>query len=82
VTHVWRLRVRLPERFGEACRVLARGTMNSCLIEFQDGTRHVASRFAVRKAGLSGREEEKGDHAEEHRTGQHDQKGLPAGVIL
>jgi hypothetical protein len=50
VTHVWRLRVRLPERFGEACRVLARGTMNSCLIEFQDGTRHVASRFAVRKA--------------------------------
>lgn len=29
--------------------IIARGTMNSALIEFEDGVRHVVSRFAVRK---------------------------------
>ena len=47
---VWRWRVNLPDRYGQRCRVLARGTMNSCLIEFEDGVRHVVSRFAIRKA--------------------------------
>lgn len=46
----WRWRVNLPERHGQRCRVLARGTMNSALIEFEDGVRHVVSRFAFRKA--------------------------------
>lgn len=50
LTHRWRWRVNLPERFGQPCRVLARGALNSALIEFEDGTRHVVSRFAIRKA--------------------------------
>ena len=47
---VWRWRATLPDRKGTRCRILARGTMNSCLVEFEDGVRHVVSRFAVRKA--------------------------------
>jgi hypothetical protein len=46
---VWRWRVRLPERFGERCRVLVRGKMNSALVEFCDGYRVVTSRWAVRR---------------------------------
>jgi hypothetical protein len=49
VTHRWRIHTNLPERFDEPCRVLARGRMNSILVEFGDGTRHVVSRFAVRR---------------------------------
>ena len=49
VTHYWRWRVNLPERYGTGCRVLARGRMNSILIEFEDGVRHVVSRYAVRR---------------------------------
>lgn len=45
----WRVRATLPERKGQPLRVLARGTMNSALIEFEDGTRHVVSRWAFRK---------------------------------
>lgn len=32
------------------CRILARGTLNSALIQFDDGTRAVVSRNALRKA--------------------------------
>jgi hypothetical protein len=35
-------------RKGEPCRVLARGAMNSALIEFEDGFRTIASRNALR----------------------------------
>jgi hypothetical protein len=46
---VWRWRVNLPERHGQRCRIIARGTMNSAQIEFEDGERHIVSRFAIRK---------------------------------
>lgn len=49
MTHIWHWRKNLPERKGQPCRVLARGAMNSILIEFEDGTRVVTSRYAVRK---------------------------------
>jgi hypothetical protein len=42
-------RKRLPERNGQACRVLAHGRMNSVLVEFNDGHRVITSRYAVRK---------------------------------
>lgn len=45
----WYWRKRLPERKGEPCRILARGTMNSVLVEFEDGHRVVTSGWAVRK---------------------------------
>lgn len=48
--YVWRVRTRLPERFGQRCRVLTRGAMNSCVVEFEDGTFVVTSRWYVRKA--------------------------------
>lgn len=47
--HVWFWRVRLPERKGQACRVIARGKMNSVLVGFEDGFKVVTSRYAVRK---------------------------------
>lgn len=47
-THYWRIRKWLPERFGHPCRVLARGSKGSVLVEFGDGKRVVASHWFVR----------------------------------
>lgn len=49
MTHYWRIRTRLPERFGQPCRVLVRAKMNSCLVEFADGFKVVTSRWSVRR---------------------------------
>jgi hypothetical protein len=38
------------DRKGRRCRVLARGSMNSALVEFEDGLRAVISRNALRRA--------------------------------
>lgn len=51
MTHYWRVRATLPERFKQPCRVIARGRMNSICIEFEDGVRHIVSRYAVRRLG-------------------------------
>lgn len=45
-----RTAMRVLDRKGQACRVLVRSKMNSCLIEFADGFRTVTSRNAIRKA--------------------------------
>jgi hypothetical protein len=42
-------RPALAGRKGTRCRVLVRGKMNSCSIEFADGFRAVVSRNALRK---------------------------------
>ena len=34
---------------GRTCRVVARGRMNSVLVEFEDGRREVVSRYALRR---------------------------------
>ncbi len=34
---------------GRRCRVLARGVLNSALVEFEGGERHVVSRNALRR---------------------------------
>lgn len=49
MTHRWHWRKWMPERHGQLCRVLAVGRMNSALVEFEDGTKVVTSRYAVRK---------------------------------
>jgi hypothetical protein len=36
-------------RKGQRCDVLARGTMNSCLVRFEDGFTAVISRYAIRR---------------------------------
>lgn len=47
--HIWFWRTRLPERKGQRCAVLARGRMNSILVQFEDGFKVITSRYAVRK---------------------------------
>ena len=37
-------------RRGQRCRVLARGRMNSALVEFEDGYRVITSRNGLRRA--------------------------------
>jgi hypothetical protein len=49
-SYIWFWRVKLGDRKGQPCRVLARGAMNSALVEFEDGFRSVVSRNAIRKA--------------------------------
>jgi hypothetical protein len=47
--YVWRVKTRLPERYLTPCKVLARGKMNTCLVEFEDGYRVATSRNYVVK---------------------------------
>lgn len=49
MTHFWFWKKWLPDRRGHPCRVLARGRLNSILIEFADGWKVVTSRYAVRR---------------------------------
>jgi hypothetical protein len=47
----WYWRAKLPERRGQLFRLICRGSLNSCLIEFlSDGYRVVSSPNALRKA--------------------------------
>ena len=43
-------------RKGQACKVLARGTKNSRLVEFEDGYRMVTSGYAIKRRELGGAE--------------------------
>ncbi|HEY3194658.1 MAG TPA: hypothetical protein VGK42_05440 [Candidatus Dormibacteraeota bacterium] len=48
---IWRLRKYLPERYGQPCRVTARGRgpgPRNIRVEFGDGLWVVTSRWAVR----------------------------------
>ena len=47
--HKWFWIAKLGDRKDQPCRVLARGKMNSILVEFEDGFRVITSRYAVRK---------------------------------
>lgn len=47
--HVWFWKTKLFSRRGQPCRVLARGAMNSILVEFKDGYRVITGRYAVRQ---------------------------------
>lgn len=47
MTHVYRW--NRMGRKGQLCRMLVRGKMNSCLIEFEDGYLAITSRNALRK---------------------------------
>jgi hypothetical protein len=50
--YVWLWRSKLGDRKGQRCRVLARGSMNSALIEFEDGVgfRSMVSRNGIRRS--------------------------------
>jgi hypothetical protein len=47
--YIWRVKTRLPERYMAPCKVLARGKMNTCLVEFEDGYRATTSRNYLMK---------------------------------
>lgn len=47
---VWFWRKWLPARKGQRCRILAVGSLNSAMVEFEDGYVVITSRYAVRKA--------------------------------
>lgn len=55
--HVWRVKTRPLERLGQTvgdrkgqrCRVLCFGALNSCLVEFDDGSQFVTCRYYVRR---------------------------------
>jgi hypothetical protein len=49
MTHYWFWKKKLGERNRQPCRILARGAMNSILVEFDDGFKVVTSRWAVRQ---------------------------------
>lgn len=49
MTHFWRVRKFLPDRFGQHCRVIARGKLNSMLVEFADGAKFITIRYFARK---------------------------------
>lgn len=40
MTHYWRVKKFLPERFGEQCRVVKYGKKRAVLIEFADGMKY------------------------------------------
>lgn len=46
---VWTWKTRLAERRGMSLRVIARGKLNSCMVEFEDGERFITSRNALRR---------------------------------
>ncbi len=53
--YAWGPRFRIPglpvlDRKGQRCRLLARGAMNSAMVEFEDGAREIVSRNALRRA--------------------------------
>lgn len=50
-THVWFWRKFLGDRKGQRCRVWARGRNGNLGIEFEDGYRVIAPRYAVRRIG-------------------------------
>ena len=54
MTHYWRVKKWLPERFGQPCRIIATGSLNSVMVEFADGTRHVTCRYFIRKINCKG----------------------------
>ncbi len=47
--YAWRNNEKRTTLFKRPCRVLARGTMSSVLIEFENGNREVVSRRALRR---------------------------------
>jgi len=48
-TYCWANNPKRATLKGRICRMVGRGKMNSCLVEFENGQREVISRNAIRK---------------------------------
>jgi len=44
----WKNNAKRRALYGRRCRALARGKMNSVLVEFEDGNREIISRRAIK----------------------------------
>lgn len=49
----WANNPKRAKMYGRICRVLARGKMNSILIEFEDGQKEITSRLSIVKKPAS-----------------------------
>ena len=47
--YAWRNNAKRATMHRRPCRIVARGTMNSIMIEFADGQREIVSRRSVRR---------------------------------
>jgi hypothetical protein len=47
--YYWRVRKYQPDRYGQPCKITARGALNSIRVEFEDGHFVVTSGWNVRK---------------------------------
>lgn len=47
--YAWKNNDKRISLYGRACKVVCRGKLNSCLVEFENGQREVVSRNALRK---------------------------------
>ena len=47
--YAWKNNEKRKILFGRRCRILQRLTMNSIIVEFENGSMEVTSRYAVRK---------------------------------
>jgi len=54
--YAWKNNEKRARLFGRRFRVIARGAMNSALVEFANGDREIISRNAIRKGGACGRQ--------------------------
>ncbi len=55
----WKNNPKRQVLYGERCRVLAWGKMNSVLVIFKDGSREIISRRALKSVNLEGRMDNK-----------------------
>ncbi len=45
----WRFKTKMKNKFGMPCRIVCNtSTMNSCCVEFEDGTRMITSKNSVK----------------------------------
>lgn len=50
MTHFWRIKKWLPERFNQKCKLIVPWSKNgNVLVEFEDGQRYVTSKWFVRQ---------------------------------
>lgn len=47
--YAWKNNPKREELYGRRFRVIARGSMNSVLVEFEDGQKEIISRNAIRR---------------------------------
>lgn len=49
MTHYWRIKRWLPDRFGQECKINAKGAKGTIEVEFEDGFKAITRRYFVRR---------------------------------